>query len=54
MDGKIILVALAMFLVACAALSVHDEDLADDEFETHMEREGKICKLYINKICTAA
>ncbi|XP_026315427.1 uncharacterized protein LOC113226857 [Hyposmocoma kahamanoa] len=42
MDRKIILVALAIYLVACAALSVHHEDLADDEFETHMEREGKI------------
>lgn len=46
MDRKIIWVASAMFLVACAALSVHHEELADDEFETHKERKGKICKFY--------
>lgn len=48
MDRKIIWTVLAVFVVACAALSVHPEDLDDDEFET--DRKGRICKFHIIKI----
>lgn len=50
MYHKVIWVALVVFAVTCAALSVHHEDLDDDEFETHRERNGKICKFYIINI----
>lgn len=51
MDRKIFWVAMAMFVVACATMSVHYDDFADDESETHKEREGKIRKFYIIEIC---
>lgn len=51
MYRKVLWVVLAVFVVACAALSVHQEEDLDDndlgEFNPQGERQGKICKFYI-------
>lgn len=47
MYRKILWVVLAVVMVACAALSVNNEDYDDNEFKMQGERKGKICKLCI-------